>query len=235
MKKIIIFVTLVTLLTGCSLLKTKEEKTDAILFKEEYESLNGEKTSYSDDYYRTLEIDEDNPFVYKDAKDIIEMIDNKETFAVYFGFSSCPWCRSVIPNLVDVVKNLDIQTIYYVDVLEIRDTLKLDDNGEVVTSKEGSKDYYKLLDKLDNVLDKYTLTDESGNDVDTNEKRIYAPNIVSVVQGIPTKMTTGISDLQTDAHMELTDEIRLESFDKIKCTLECVVQEKAVCTVDKKC
>ena len=224
----------ITLLSGCSLSK-EQEKTDAIRFKEEYENLNNEKTNYGDYYYRELDIDKENPFIYKSAKDIIEMIDNKETFVVYFGFSSCPWCRSVIPNLIDVANLLEIQTIYYVDVSEIRDTLKLDVNKEIITSKEGTKDYYKLLEKLDNLLDDYTLADEEGNEINTNKKRIYAPNIVSIVDGVPTKMTTGISDLQTDAYMDLTEEMKLESFDKIKCTIECTKEKTNVCMSDKKC
>jgi len=236
MKKFIVLVIMMVTLVGCAEIKEKaSNKSDAVLFKEEYESLNNEKTTYNDTYYRILDIDENNPFVYKDASDIIEMIDNKETFVVYFGFSSCPWCRSIISSLIDVSKDLNISTIYYVDVKEIRDVLEVDEFGKVVTKKEGSKDYYQLLEKLRNVLDDYNLVDVNGNEVNTGEKRIYAPNVVAIIDGIPTKMTTGISDMQIDAYSELTDEIKNDSYDKIKCTIECVVKEKAVCKADKKC
>ena len=233
MKKVLIVIIMLIMLVGCS--TTKVNKTDAILFKEEYESLNNEKTEYGDFYYRELNIDEENPFIYKEASDIIEMIENKETFAVYFGFSSCPWCRSVISSLVEVSNNLSISTIYYVDVKEIRDILKIDVAGKIVIEKEGTNDYNKLLEKISNVLDDYILTDKEGNDVNTGKKRIYAPNIVAVVDGVATNMTTGISDAQTDAYMDITDKIKTESIDKIKCTIECVVKEKAVCMTDKKC
>ena len=220
------------LLVGCS--GMKKEKNDAFLFKEEYESLNGEKNS-KDISYRVLDIEEDNPFVYKDANDIIEMIDNKDTFVVYFGFASCPWCRSVISNMIDVADELEIDTIYYVDVKDIRDVMAIDEDGDIYISKEGANDYYTLLDRIGSVLDDYTLTDNDGNEVNTNTKRIYAPNVVAVVDGVPTKMTTGISDLQENAYMELTEEINDESFDKIKCTIECVVEKKNICTADKRC
>ena len=220
------------LLVGCS--GMKKEKNDAFLFKEEYESLNGEKNS-KDISYRVLDIEEDNPFVYKDANDIIEMIDNKDTFVVYFGFASCPWCRSVIYNMIDVADELEIDTIYYVDVKDIRDVMAIDEDGDIYISKEGANDYYTLLDRIGSVLDDYTLTDNDGNEVNTNTKRIYAPNVVAVVDGVPTKMTTGISDLQENAYMELTEEINDESFDKIKCTIECVVEKKNICTADKRC
>ena len=183
-----------------------------------------------------MEIDSDNQFVYKSAKEILDMIDEEETFAVYFGFSSCPWCRSIISTLIEVADDLEIATIYYVDVREIRDTKEIDSNGNIVTTKEGTADYYKLLDKLENVLDDYTITDKDGIEVSANEKRIYAPNIVVVVDGVPTKMTTGISDLQENAYMELTKEIKEDSYNMIKSTIECIKEEKAICTNDgKKC
>lgn len=235
MKKILMIILLVILLVGCDATKNVFKKeSDAILFKEEYESLN-DKKDYNDNKYRVLELDEDNPFIYKDISDILEMIDNKETFAVYFGFASCPWCRSIVTNLIDVSNNLGIETIYYVDIEEVRDLLSLDEDGNIVTKERGCKDYYKLLEKLETVLDDYILIDENGNEVNTLEKRIYAPNIVSIVDGDAKRMTTGISDKQVDAYMELTDEVKTESYDKIKCTIECIVEEKAVCAIDKKC
>lgn len=233
MKKILIVIIIMFTLVGCS---NKEEViTDSIKFKNEYEELNDKKTNYGDYYYRSLNIDSDNPIIYKSAKEVLNMIDNKESFAIYFGFADCPWCRSVVETMISVSEELNISNIYYVDVKDIRDVLKINDNGEVITSKEGTDDYYKLLDKLSNVLDDYILTSKEGKEVNTNIKRIYAPNIVAVVDGVATKLTTGISDKQTDAYMDLDEEIRQESYDMIKCTLECLKEETTVCTMDNKC
>ena len=233
MKKILIIIIIMFTLVGCS---NKEEViTDAIKFKNEYEELNDKKTNYGDYYYRSLNIDSDNPIIYKSAKEVLNMIDNKESFAIYFGFADCPWCRSVVETMISVSEELNISNIYYVDVKGIRDVLKINDNGEVITSKEGTDDYYKLLDKLSNILDDYILTSKEGKEVNTNTKRIYDPNIVAVVDGIATKMTTGISDKQTDAYMDLDEEIRQESYDIIKCTLEGLKEETTVCTMDNKC
>lgn len=236
MKKIIIFLVILMLVVGC---KGKEDigppEIDALLFKEEYESLNNRETNYNNTNYRALNINENNPFIYKTANEILEMINSNETFVVYFGFPSCPWCRSIIPSLIDVSKDLNIDTIYYVDIKDIRDTLELDDNNNIVTTKEGTKDYYELLKKLDEVLDDYTLTTKDDKEIKTNEKRIYAPNIIAIIEGTATKITTGISNKQTDAFMELTEEIKKDSYNQIKCTIECVTEEKKVCTIDKKC
>ena len=209
--------------------------SDALKFKEEYESLNGTKREKDGKTIRSIEISKDNPFIYKKSSEIIDMIEKKDTFVVYFGFSDCPWCRSIIPTLVEVAADLEVNQIYYVDVKNIRDTMKIGDDGKAITDTEGTKEYYQLLEKLDSVLENYTLTDEDGNEVNTGEKRIYAPNIVSIVDGVATEMTTGISDKQTDGYMELTTEIKEESYDKIKCSIQCVADSKQVCSAKTKC
>lgn len=220
---IIIFV-----LTGCV------DNTDALKFKKEYESLNGKKVETSDKKYRKVNIRKDNPFVYKDAKDIVEMIDNKETFVVYFGFPTCPWCRSVLSTLDEVAKDTNFNTIYYVNILDIRDTLELD-GDKIVEKKKGSEDYYKLLERLDEVLDKYTLTNSKGKEIDTKEKRIYAPNIVAIVNGKAKQLETGISKDQTDAYMKLSDKMKKETYNKFKCLLNCVIKEQNTCESKTSC
>jgi thiol-disulfide isomerase/thioredoxin len=217
-------------LTACG-----KEETDALKFKEEYESLNGTTREKDGKTIRTIEIREDNPFVYKEASDIVEMIQNKETFVVYFGFPDCPWCRSAIPTLDSVAADLELDTIYYVNVKEIRDTLVLDDDGKVTVESSGTDGYYDLLEVLDNVLADYTLTDSDGNQVETGEKRIYAPNIISVVDGVAMELTDGISDSQTDGYMELTKEMTKESYNKIKCSIQCVADDKKTCSAKTNC
>ena len=212
----------------------KEKKqTDAEKFKEEIESLNGTKST-SGQTIRNIKIDKDNPFIYKEAGDIVKAMDNKETFIVYFGFPSCPWCRSVLPTLVSVAKDYSVDKIYYVNIKDIRDTKELDKDGKVTTSKEGTKDYNKLIEKLDSVLSDYTLTDEKGKEVKTDEKRIYAPNIVVVVKGKAKKMTTGISEKQDDAYMELTDKMKDEMYKSIEEVIKVYSKENASCDVNSK-
>ncbi len=220
-------------LTACG--KKDEEKTDALKFKEEYENLNGTTREKDGKTIRSIEISKNNPIVYKNASDIVAMMENGETFVVYFGFSDCPWCRSVIPTMIEVADDLGIHKIYYVDVKEIRDTIKLDDDGSVITDKEGSKGYYDLLEVLDPVLDGYTLTDKDGNEVSTGEKRIYAPNIISVVDGVAVENTDGVSEKQTNGYTELTEEMKKESYNKIKCSIQCVADNNKTCTLEKSC
>jgi hypothetical protein len=136
--------------------KKDYEKTDAYKFKNEYESLNGKDTGYNDNVYRSLNIARDNKIKYSTAGEIVEKIDKNETFVVYFGFSKCPWCRSMIENLISISKTYD-QEVYYVDILDIRDKIEYVD-GELKTTTKGDKDYMKLLGLIGNVLDDYKVT-----------------------------------------------------------------------------
>lgn len=233
MKKIftITLIMILTLtLTGCS--EKKVEKTDALKFKEEYEKINGEKNEKYNVVTRTLNIPEDNPMVYATAEEILTKMENKETFVVYFGFSECPWCRSVIEELIHVAKDLEVEKVYYVDVKELRDVKELDENNNVYTSKEGDEHYMKLLEKLDSVLADYTLTDNDGNEISTGEKRIYAPNVVGIANGKPTELETGESEKLTNPYDELTDEMRTETYNKLKCVFKCL-EEKDTNTCKK--
>ena len=213
---LMVFISLFTL-TACT-------KTDAEKFKEEYEKLNN--TTINDKKVRNVSISKDNQVIYKTEKDIVEMMDNKESFVVYFGFSKCPWCRSVIETLLKVAKDTNLDTIYYVDVLDIRDTLKVEDDGSITKEKKGTEYYYKLLEYMGNVL---------SEKVDAKEKRIYAPNVVSVVNGKAEKLTTGVSEKQNDAYMKLTKEMKEETYNKFKCVIKCVLDNKNSCSKEKEC
>lgn len=194
--------------TGCS-----ANNKDALKFKEEYEKINGDKTSYSDNKYRTLKIDKNNPYVYSSAKEILEKINNKETFYVYFGSSYCPWCRSVIEKSIESAQKNNIKKIYYVDIWNgfhneiLRDTYKLNDKNEAEKEKDGTKEYYKLLEKFDKLLEDYTLTTDDGEEVKVGEKRIFAPDFIYVENGVAKKITSATSENQKDADAKLTKEI----------------------------
>lgn len=226
-KFILLIIGLVFLsLTGCG--KTNEEeksgpqennikeneipKTDALRFKDEYETLNGTTTA-SGQKHRTISISEENPFIYATAEEIVKKVENKETFYVYFGSNYCPWCRSVIEKALEVASRYNIDKIYYVDIWDgdhveiLRDTYKISDAGEPELVSEGGPGYQDLLKCLEDVLDDYILKDKNGKEVSVGEKRIFAPNFIYVENGVGNKIVTGESELQKGSRDELTDEI----------------------------
>ena len=229
MKKImsiLLVITILVSLTGCVL---SPDVKDGERFKEEYEKENGKK-SKSGKENRTVLIDEDNPFVYTTAEEISKKMDNNETFIVYFGFSTCPWCRSIIEQLIKCAKDNNIDKIYYVDVLNIRDTKEIDEDGNIQNAKKGSKGYLELIDKMKNVLSDYTLTNSDGDEISLEEKRIYAPNVVAVVDGEATKMEEGISEDLKDPYQKLTDKMKKETYNKFKCLFQCLKEAESMCT-----
>ncbi len=220
MKKNVLLISLllvILLLTGCN----KEiVGKDAKKFKEDYESLNG--VVIKDEMkHRTITIDEKNPIEYKTFEEIAKMIEDKETFVVYVGFSACPWCRSVIPYVLEVAKEKKIDTIYYVNVREdntkatdLRGYYKLNKDNKPVVDIPADSNYYKVLNTLDEFLTPYTLKTDKGKDVKTGENRLYAPSFIVYKDGKAIGLDECISDKQTDGFMELTDELIKDIKDK---------------------
>ena len=210
-KKILLILFIVVGTVGVVTYNVKgKELDDAMKFKKEYESFNGKKNDYFK--YRNLSISEKNPFIYTTAEDIVKKIEKKETFIVYFGDSECPWCRSVIEQAVKSANDNNVNKIYYVKIWDgfhnekLRDVYELEDDKPVLKSK-GTDAYYKLLNYFGDLLDDYTLTDESGNSVNVGEKRIFAPNFILVENGETKKVIQGISEKQQSYNSELNTEI----------------------------
>ena len=206
MKKHFILLMIISLfiISGCS---------HNIGFKEDYESINGTENS-SGKVHRSIVIPEDNPFEEVNASDIIQKIENKETFYIYFGSRLCPWCRSVIESACKIAELRGINKIYYIDIWDdegneiLRDKYTLDADNKPVLEKDGTGDYQKLLDYFSEYLRDYTITDNDGNSISVGEKRIYAPNFMYVDKGELKKLVTGKSDNLTDSRGELTEEIK---------------------------
>ena len=221
MKKYLSIVMILLILIGVSACKKEEKNTNpsALAFKEEYESLNG-KTNASGKEHRTVTIDQDNPFEKVEASKIVELLNNKETFYVYFGDPLCPWCRSVIEKSIEVANKSNISKIYYVKVWDedgneiLRSKYTLDKKNKPKLIIDGTKEYKLLLEAFDNVLSEFTLKTTEGKTIKVGEKRIYAPNFIYVKEGKAEKLISGYSEKQTDAREVLTKEM-LEDEEKI--------------------
>ena len=205
MKKYLIVLVLFIMLLGVTGCKNNKY---ALEFKEEYESLNG-TTNKSGKEHRTISISKNNPFHKVEQKDIVKMIEDKETFYLYVGDPLCPWCRSVLEKSIEVAKENKVKEIYYIDIWDddgneiLRDKYELKD-GTLVKTVNGTEEYKKLLEYFDSVLSNYTVSDNDGNKIETGEKRIYAPNFFYIENGKVIKLVEGISDKQKDSREELT-------------------------------
>ena len=165
--------------------------TDASKFKEEYSRVS-----------------EDNVFVYRTDKEIIDILKHG-TGIVYLGFPECPWCQVYVSYLDEVAKETKIEKIYYLNILEIR--------------KNNTKEYQEIVSLLDN----YLSYDEEG------KKRIYVPAIVAVKEGEIIGFDDETSH-DTQGYETPEEYWKNEDLDGLKAKLEKMFSEtvKNVCTTD---
>lgn len=212
---LLVVLVILTLIIGYS-----RKNSDSLKFKTDYESLNGTKTS-NNTKYREITIDKNNPIVYSSFKEVSEKIKNKEDFIVYVGFSACPWCRSVIPYVLEEAKENKIDKIYYINVREdntresdLRGYFKLDDDGNVVVDIYPDKYYHEVLNTLSDYLEPFMIETEDGSSVPTGENRLYAPTLIVYKKGKAVALDTCISDKQTDGYGKLTKQMIKDMKDK---------------------
>ncbi len=184
----------------------KEENsmnTDAINFKNEYESLNNVVNDKSGKTIKEISIDANNPVDILTEEETVSLLENG-TGILYFGFPDCPWCRSMLPVLLKTLNNMSIDKLYYLNVKNIRDTLALGEKNKVEIKEEGTKGYYKILELMDDVLEPYYLTSEDGKKIDTKEKRLYAPTVVAIKEGKIVDIHVGTVDSQASGYDDLS-------------------------------
>lgn len=239
MKKKVLYGVLVVgtlaILSVLLLIFNKNVNEDGLKFKQEYESLNGKVNEYNSKKYMELSIPKDNPIKLADASDIVKLMEEESTFVVYFGFKECPSCRSVVEPLMEAAKESEIDVIYYVDVKDIRDTYILDENNNPKETKKGSEDYYKLLTYFNDVLYNYSLYTKDGKEVKTEMKRIYSPNIISVLDGMPKTLTIAEPKGYNDHYKNMTKKQFKECKNDILKVLEEVVTYSSTCGMEKPC
>lgn len=181
-KKILIpIIILVVIIVGVLIFLFVTNNSDGVKFKKEYESLNDTVRESDGAKYNNIYIDKTNPIKYINSEEAVNIIDN-ENAVIYVGANWCPWCRNAIPVLFEVAKGNKIDTIYYLNLDDEKSNFEIKDS-KLEKTNAGSKEYYKLLKKLDNELEEYILTDENGNEYKTGEKRIYMPFVFTVKNG----------------------------------------------------
>lgn len=147
---------------------------DSLLFKSEYEKLNGVKDKDKQEYFN-LNIPSYSPIVYASYDDVFKILD--ETGIIYLGYPECPWCRNLIPVLISSAVENNIKEIFYLNIKDDRNNLTLNKNNKIITKKKGKPEYLELVDALYNYLDSYKeLNDDSI-------KRIYVPLVIFVKNG----------------------------------------------------
>ncbi len=210
--------------------KNKEpEITDAIKIKEEYEALN-DTYAFGSVKYNSIILDEENPFVYKTADEIVDILKNG-TGIIYLGYPKCPWCR----NAVNVLQHLNVDEIYYLDMTNERNSYSVK-NGELQKDNEGTKQYYEILKLLDEHLLDYEITD-NDKVYNVGEKRVYVPMVIGVLNGKVVGTHIDIVDLEEgqtafDVLNKEQQEKLLDIYDEIRQNVygsSCDIESKHGC------
>lgn len=217
-------------------LKVINNQNDAVKFKNEYEEYNNVKVT-NELSYSELNIGENNPIKYSNYDEIIDVIENK-TGIIYLGFPECPWCRSALPILLDAANKNDIETIYYLNILNERDAYVVKNNKLVYQTddqgneKKGTKGYFKLLEALDTHLTDYIISFE-GKDYNTGEKRIYAPTVIFVKEG----KILGLHVSTVESHKSGFDKMTDEQIEELYGIYEdyMLKMKKTTCSTDSAC
>ena len=95
------------------------ELEDSMRFKYEYEALNSEKNEDGTNRYSYLSINEDNNVVYLSYEELLDF-SNYGTGMLYFGRPACPWCRLLIPYMLEFADSSGT-FIYYYNIEEDRE------------------------------------------------------------------------------------------------------------------
>ena len=176
---------------------------DETKFRDEYEVLNNQKTS-DNKYYPKVELSSNN-VKYLTIEETIDILKNGSG-VIYIGYAECLYCRSAIQVLVDTAKDEELEHIYYLDISSLWDLKEIEDNN-IVTKVEAHEKYNTLLEELgDELLEPYILTNNVGEKIDTNEKRVVAPSVLFVVDGEIVSYNLGTLFSQDDPYQVLNDD-----------------------------
>ena len=194
-KKIIlilgIVLVIILLIIGINRLNDKDEligvtqNPDGEKVKEEYEKLNNTE-SEDGKLYPEVILPSNNIIKYSDVNEVLKIFNNKEDAVVYFGYSTCLYCRSAIEVLCNVASSTELETIYYLDVEDI------------------TAEYNELMNALG---EKFTIVEEGNS-------RIYAPLVIFVVNGKVISHNKGTLFSQEDPYSEL-NEYQIEGLSEI--------------------
>lgn len=152
---------------------------DNIKIKVSYEYYN----YFNDGKIVEVDIPIHNNFNYINNKET-EKLFKDGTGVIYFGYSSCPWCRSVIGILNEVAVSNSID-IYYFD-----------------TKSSNYNNYFK--ENIIPYIEKYLRRDSSNN------KKLYVPDVYFIKDGKIIGHHIGSLESHTDPYKELSNKEKKE-------------------------
>lgn len=182
--------------------------------KDEYEKLNNEISENGKNYPK-VELPSNNILKYTDVEKILNVFQKKESAVIYFGYSTCLYCRSAIEVLCNVASSTNLDSIYYLDIDDVWDIKEINKENKIVTKQKADSRYFELLDILgEELTTEYNLTDKDGKSVNAGERRLYVPLVIFVVNGEIASYNKGTVFSQDDPYVKL-DESQVQGLSEI--------------------
>lgn len=170
-----------------------EDESDAVesdteKFIEQYESYN--LTSYLSNnrskLHRSVTLNHDADISYISYKDAIQKFNNRDSFVLYYGWPTCPYCRALVEPFLNAAANTNTK-IYVIELPdEDYETSRTNyewKDGEVVTTNTND-DYEEFIEALggnDTFTEKIVYKDDDDTEgVDTGKATMYAPTILLI-------------------------------------------------------
>ncbi|NLA33922.1 MAG: hypothetical protein GX861_03585 [Tenericutes bacterium] len=135
-------------------------------------------------------LDFNHPYKYITPEEAIDFL-QEGSGIIMFGFSSCPWCQSMVNILYEVAKDKNINEIYYLDIKKIRE--------------QNTEEYQQIV----NILNDYLYEDKDNN------KRIYVPDIYFLNEGKILGHDNDLSILSGNVEEYITKEKEKEIKEKL--------------------
>ncbi|MBE6108775.1 MAG: hypothetical protein E7192_09115 [Erysipelotrichaceae bacterium] len=110
-------------------------------------------------------MDSDHVFVSTTMNEAVQAIENKQTFVLYAGFSTCPWCLEAMPILNEVAKEFDASVSYI--------NTRPDHTRESELRKFDNPEYVQFVEAMSEVLSE----NEEG------QKHMYVPFVFFIKEG----------------------------------------------------
>ena len=159
--------------------------SDGALFKNEYEKLNNVASEDGKKYPMVI-VPDNNKMKYTSYDEVIDIFNNNGDAVVYLGYPTCLYCRTAVQVLLNSSQNMDIDNILYLNI------------------EKKHERYNELLDLL-------------GDDfvsIEDNDKKIYSPLVIFIVDGNIVSYQKGTLFSQEDPYVEL-DKSQIDGLSEI--------------------
>lgn len=156
-------------------IEKEKEVLDGINFKTEFENKNQE--GYP------LNIKKENPFKYLTSQNMDEVL--KENNIILFGYPESNITRALIEQLLKLSEELDINEIYYYNVLENSSKYKLEADEQtkeikVVKEKDCTESFAKLKEYFSKYLISQEIKSSDGKIYQTDDQTLAVPSLVFI-------------------------------------------------------